>query len=539
MTGEGGARYSVLVSDKVSPAGLEPLTMDERFEVEMAGEWRKDDPDRFLELLERAQGLVVRSGTRVDRDFLAGAPCLRVVGRAGVGVDNIDMAAATERGIAVLNAPAGNTISAAELTLALMLSTVRRIPAADRSVREGAWTRGRFAGLELRGKTLGLVGAGRIGSEVARRARGFGMTILAYDPFLSDERARDVGVEPVELEELLARADVVSLHVPLTDSTRGMMGPEEMAAMKAGAFLINVARGGVVDEDALASALEKGELGGAALDVYAQEPLPDDSRLRQAPNLVLTPHLGASTAEAQELVAREIAVGVRDALSRGDLTRSLNAPAVGGEELQRLRPLLELGRRLGRLGCALAPGGIEGVEVAHAGPGGEVLRAVGSWVVVGLLGAILGEDQVNVVNAGHLASVRGIDVSTRRLAHPRDYTEYLEVLVRSEAGNVELAGALMGESHPRIVRIDGYHVDVTPRGTLLVLRNRDVPGVIGRVGSLLGSMGLNIAEYHQARMSEGGDAVATVALDGQVDRSLTRSLLDLPEIRGAWVVDLS
>lgn len=532
------SKFRVLVTDRIPPSGLEPLLDDDRFEVELAGEWKAAQPDRFREELGRAHGIIVRSGTRVDRPLLEAATELQVVGRAGVGVDNIDLAAATERGIAVLNAPAGNTVSAAELTMALILAVARRIPGAERSVRDGEWTRSRFGGVELRGKTLGLIGSGRIGGEVGRRARAFDMSVVAYDPYLTDDRAAELGFERVELESLLLRADVVSLHVPLTEQTRGMVGSAELAAMKPSAFVVNVARGGVVDEDALADALEKGEIAGAALDVFGEEPLPEGSPLRSAPNLVLTPHLGASTTEAQEMVALEISGAVRLALVEGDLSRALNAPAVGGEALRRMRPLLDLGRRLGRLACGLAPGGIEAVEVRYAGTDGEAVRPLSNHVLMGLLGTILGHDQVNFVNAVHLAEVRGIDVSTHRLASRSDYTDFVEVVVRAEGGDIRLAGALLGDRHPRIVRIDDYHVDVAPGGSLLVLKNRDVPGVIGEVGTLLGSMRLNIAEYHQARLSEGGEALAAVAVDGRVDRSLIRSLMELPEVTGAWVVDL-
>lgn len=527
--------FRVLVGDRVSDSGLRPLTEDERFLVELTHDW---EDDRFREALAGAHGLIVRSGTRVTAELLDAAPELTVVGRAGVGVDNIDLDAATERGVAVLNAPAGNTVSAAELSLALILAAARRIPAADRSVREGRWERSRFAGVELRGKTLGLIGAGRIGGEVARRARAFGMSVIAYDPWLTEERADDLGIRRVELEELLREADVVSLHVPLTDQTRGMLNAERLALMKPEAFLVNVSRGGVVDEEALAKAIREGSLAGGALDVFDEEPLSETSPLRDVPGLVLTPHLGASTAEAQELVADEIARAVRVALLDGDLSRALNAPAIGGEALRRLRPVFELGRRVGRLAATLSRGGTEGIEVRYHGESDEALKPLSSHVLVGLLACILGDDQVNFVNAPHLAAARGIGVASHQLARRTDYTEFVEVIVEAEGGRLRLAGALLGDRHPRIVRIDDYHVDVTPAGSLLVLRNRDVPGVIGRVGTLLGSEALNIAEYHQARLAEGGEALAAVAVDGVVPREVMEKLRALPEVTDARVVDL-
>lgn len=531
-----GARFTVLVTDKVSETGLEPLRADARFDVV-----RIDDSSSpaFAEALRGAHGLVVRSATEVHDELLAGAPELRVIGRAGVGVDNIDLTAATARGIAVMNAPAGNTVSAAELTLALILAMVRRVAEADASMRRGEWARSRFQGAELRGRTLGLVGAGRIGGEVASRCRAFGMRVVAHDPYLTAARADDLHVERAgDLDAVLERADVLSLHVPLTDSTRGMIDAEALARMKPGAYLVNVARGGVVDEAALAEALTSGRIAGAALDVFENEPLEDDSPLRSAPNVVLTPHLGASTSEAQELVATEISEAVRAALSEGDLSRALNAPAISGDSMRTLAPLFELGQALGYLACALAPGAVKEVEVRYAGDAEDALEPLTAFVLVGLLRNVLGSDQVNLVSAGHLASQRGTGVARTRLSRHADYTEYVEIVIGAERGDLRLAGALLGDAHPRVVRIADYHVDVVPTGTLLVLKNDDVPGVIGRVGTLLGDHGINIAGYHQARLSKGGEALAAVAVDGDVGESVRQALLDLPEVSRAVVVRL-
>jgi D-3-phosphoglycerate dehydrogenase len=528
-------RYKVLVADGVSESGLQPLLQNGSFEVAQGG----SGLEALAGELADAHALIVRSQTKVNRALFDKAPKLQVVGRAGVGVDNIDLAAATERGIAVLNAPAGNTVSAAELTMALILSAARHISAADQSVRAGEWKRAKFGGIELRGKTLGLIGAGRIGGEVANRAQAFGMRTLTYDPYLPDERAHELGLEKVALDDVIARADVLTLHVPLTEQTRGMLGAKELAAMKPGAILVNVARGGVVDEAALAASLASGHLGAAALDVYEEEPLVKDSPLRGAPRTVLTPHLGASTNEAQELVSVEIAKAVADALLHGDLSRALNAPAIGGEALRRLRPLLDLARNLGRLASVLATGGIRSVEVRYAGAATEGVEALSAYALMGFLGAILGDDQVNFVNVTWLAKQRGIGVSQQQLARRTDYTEFVEVLVRVEGGQQSrVAGALLGDRHPRVVRIDDYHVDVEPRGSLLVIRNRDVPGVIGKVGTLLGEAKLNIAGYHQARLTQGGDALAAVAVDGRVDREVIKQLCAMSEIIDARVVQL-
>ncbi|MGY8777615.1 MAG: phosphoglycerate dehydrogenase [Longimicrobiales bacterium] len=534
-TGEDAGPFTVLVTDKVSESGLAPLRADARFTIVKIDD--SSDP-AFMDALPTAHGLIVRSATKVRGALLEKATELRVIGRAGVGVDNIDLPASTERGVAVLNAPAGNTVSAAELTMALILSMVRGVAKADASVRSGAWERSQFKGAELRGRTLGLIGAGRIGGEVASRCRAFGMRVIVFDPYLTRERAAELKVEQVELDTLIETADVFSLHVPLTDTTRDMIDASAIARMKKGAFLVNVARGGVVNEAALAEALTSGHLAGAALDVYVNEPLEDGSRLRDTPNLVLTPHLGASTSEAQELVASEISEAVRAALADGDLSRALNAPAIGGETMRVLGPLFSLGEDLGRLAWALAPGAVREVEIRYAGDADDALEPLTAFVLIGLLSNVHGADQVNFVSAGHLARQRGLGVAQTRLSLNADYSEYVEVIVRGERGDLRLAGALLGDAHPRIVRIGDYHVDVVPTGTLIVLKNDDVPGVIGRVGTLLGSHDINIAGYHQARLSKGGDALAAIAVDGNVNGEVREALLGLPEVSTAVVVSL-
>ena len=525
----------VLITDNISDTGIVPLRSDSRFELIKIDD--SSDP-AFAAALPTVHGLIVRSATKVHAEMLEKATELRVIGRAGVGVDNIDLEAATGRGVAVLNAPAGNTVSAAELTMALILAMVRRVPEADASVRRGEWARSRFKGGELRGRVLGLIGAGRIGAQVAKRCRVFGMRVLVYDPYLTEERALALRIEPATLDEVIEGADVLSLHVPLTDETRDMIDAAALSRMKKGSFLVNVARGGVVDEAALTASLREGHIGGAALDVYSNEPLEKGSPLRGAPNLVLTPHLGASTTEAQELVATEIVEAVRAALAEGDLTRALNAPAIGGEALRALGPLLDLGRRLGRLGCALTQGGLEGIEIRYAGESEEVLRPLSAYVLMGLLENILGDDQVNFVSSAHVAKQRGIGVSRAQLARHTDYTEFVEIVVKAERGDLRLAGALLGDTHSRIVRIGDFHVDIVPEGTLVVLRNHDVPGVIGRVGTLFGHHDINIAEYHQARQAKGGDALAAVAVDGEVDAAVRETLLELDEVSEAVVVRL-
>jgi D-3-phosphoglycerate dehydrogenase len=514
--------FRVLVADAIAADGLAPLREDARFELVtkpgLSGE-------ALAAAMADVDAVLVRSATKITRDSLAKAERLKVIGRAGVGVDTIDVEAATEKGIAVLTAPSGNTISACELTFALLLALVRRVPAADRSMHDGAWDRKSFGGVELYGKTLGLVGAGRIGGEVAKRARAFGMRVLVYDPYLTDERARALDAQLTTLDDVLARADVISLHVPLTESTQGLIGRERLAKMKRGALVVNAARGGVIDESALVDALREKRIGGAALDVFEQEPLPKDHPLRTLDNVVLTPHLGASTEEAQQNVALEIAEAVRAALADGDFSRA------GSEEMRRLRPLLELAERLGRLASTMADGAPQMVEVRYAGGADEeALGPLAAFALVGLLSAIVGRTNVNFVNASHLANARGLEVRRTRLGPHPAFAEFVELRTTTREREVRVSGALLGGGHPRIVRIGEYHVDIVPTGTLVILRNRDVPGVIGRVGTLLGNAGINIGEYHQARLEAGGEAIAAISVDGRLDAEVVERLRALPEV---------
>jgi D-3-phosphoglycerate dehydrogenase len=521
------ASYRVLVADAIAPEGLAPLREDARFElVERPGL----SGAALAQAMAGMDAVLVRSATKITRESLAQADRLSVIGRAGVGVDTIDVEAATERGVAVLTAPAGNTVSAAELTLALILALARHVPAADRSMRAGQWDRKSFNGTELQGKTLGLLGAGRIGGEVARRARAFGMQVAAYDPFLSEEKARAMGLELAPLEAVLRAADVVTVHVPLSEGTAGLVGPAQLAMLKPTAFVVNAARGGVVDEAALYEALRARRIAGAALDVYEREPLPADHPLRSLDNVVLTPHLGASTAEAQHGVALEIADAVRAALLEGDLSRAVNAPAVGGEEMRRLRPMIELAERLGRLGAALVDGPLRRVEVRYTGTSEQALRPLAAGAMIGALSAAVGRTSVNFVNALHVAEARGVRVEQVRTPPHGDFAEHVELRLTIGAEEARVGGALLAAGHPRLVLIGDYRVDIVPRGTLVVIRNQDVPGVIGRVGTILGDAGVNIGEYHQARLSAGGVALAAVSVDGRLEAGVIEQLKRIPVV---------
>jgi D-3-phosphoglycerate dehydrogenase / 2-oxoglutarate reductase len=526
-------RFRILLADKIPASGLSPL-QDDRFELIEATDL---DPQDLAATLCDVDAVIVRSSTTIDRPALAATERLKVIGRAGVGVDNIDVAAATERGIAVFNSPSGNTISAAELTMALILAVMRRVPAADRSMHAGEWDRKNHRGMELHGKVLALIGAGRIGGEVAKRARSFGMRVIAYDPFLQDERARQLGIEAVTLEKALAEGDVISLHVPLTEATENLIDRSRLELVKPGAILVNAARGGVLDEDALVDALRAGRIAGAGLDTFTTEPLPADHPLRSLDNVVLTPHIGAATVEAQHNVAFEVAEAVRHALLEEDFAPAINTPGVGTEQVRRLQPLIQLALRLGQVGRALA-GHIDSVELRYAGESDDgALRPLTAAAMLGTLLDVVGRGGVNLVNALHLAESRGIKI-TRVLLDPHpDFGEHIELRIAGGGMETRVAGALRGE-HPRIVRINAFPVEVRPHGVLVILRNRDVPGVIGRVGTVLGEAGVNIGEYHQGRLEAGGEAMAAIAIDQKLPAPVREELGRLPEILDIHQVQL-
>ena len=521
-------RFRVLVTDEVDPEGVALLRAHPALEV-------VERPTRplpeLLEEIDAYDAFIGRSATRISAELLERGSRLRVVGRAGVGVDNVDLDTATRLGIAVINAPGGNTTSVAELTFGVLLALARHVVTAAQTMREGLWRRSQLGGIELRGRTLAVVGLGRIGSEVARRGRAFGMQVLANDPYVAATRFEELGVEAVpRLNDLLERADVLSLHVPLTAETHGMIGAAELARLSPRALVLNLARGGVVAEDALVEALRAGRIAGAALDVFAREPLPADDPLRSAPNLLLTPHLGASTAEAQRSVAVEACAAVRDALLSGDLGAALNAAGVGGGTWAELRALLDLAERLGRLGAALLPAPLSAVELRYAGPRADAPRPLLLAALQGALRDVVDRRAINLVNAQHVAGERGIETAWTLVGGGGEMGEEIELRLEAGERALRIRGALLGEVHGRIIRIGAFRVDVAPRGTLVVLRNRDVPGVIGRVGTLLGEAGVNIAEYHQARLQAGGEALAAISVDGRLPAHALERLAELPEV---------
>ncbi len=527
--------HVVVVADKIAVSGLELLEREERLTVVST----VGKPEALQEAMRDATALIVRSATRVTGDLIDAAPKLILIGRAGIGVDNIAVEAATRRGIAVLNAPGANTVSAAEHTMALLLSLFRRIPGAHQSMRSGEWDRQRFAGGEVRGRTLGIVGLGRIGAQVAGLARAFGMRVVAHDPYLSESRARERGITLVPFDRLLSDADVVTLHLPLTDETRHVIDGRRLALMKPSAVIVNAARGGLIDTEALVEALEAGRLAGAALDVFEPEPLPSDSPLRRAPNVILTPHLAASTSEAQDRVALEICSAVRDALLTGSIGSAVNLPGFSGDVLGRLQAVLELGRRMGRLATEILHASVQEIEVTYGGHDDEAPRPVMLATLEGALSA-MGIGPVSLVNASFLASDRGISVSRRVGAPAAGFETTVGVTVTGAERSVTVVGASLGEQIGRVVAIDGFVVDIPADGHVMVLRNRDVPGVIGRVGSVLGAAEINVASYHQSRMeSPGSGALAAIVVDQAPGAEVLEKLASLPDVIEVRCADLN
>jgi D-3-phosphoglycerate dehydrogenase len=492
----------------------------------------------LVELIPPFNALVVRSQTKVTADILSAGAKLRVVGRAGVGVDNVDVEAATRRGVVVLNAPGGNTISTAEHAFSLLLCVARKIPQGDANVRSKRWDKKNFEGVELYNKTLGVIGMGRIGSELSRRAISFGMRVVAFDPYLSATRARSLQVELVdELDDLLDGADFISLHTPLTVETRHILDAARLGKTKRGVRIINCARGGLIDEIALAQALQDGHVAGAALDVFEIEPLPADSRLRDAPNVVLTPHLGASTAEAQESVGIEIAQSIRAVLLEGTIRNAVNMPNLDAKTLAIIGPHLRFGEKLGKFLSQIAPKRAESLNINYSGKVNEVdTTAITRAVLKGFL-QIAGGSEINEVNAPAFAETLGLKVSESRLSAPGDYTDMLEVSAAGEGRTVSVGGAFFGAT-PRIVSINSRPVEARPQGVVLVLENTDRPGMVGRIGTLLGENGVNIATMSLSRNQAGGTALTVLNLDAAPKEQLLRELRASEDIHSAQVIQL-
>jgi D-3-phosphoglycerate dehydrogenase / 2-oxoglutarate reductase len=515
----------VLISDSMDPKAAE-IFRAKGVEVDEKPGLSKDE---LKAIIGEYDGLAIRSATKVTADLLEAATRLKVIGRAGIGVDNVDIPAATARGIVVMNTPFGNSITTAEHAIALMFALARDLPAADSSTQAGKWEKNRFMGVELTSKTLGLIGAGNIGSIVADRALGLRMKVVAYDPFLSAERALDLGVEKVELDGLLARADFITLHTPLTDQTRNILSRENIGKTKKGVRIVNCARGGLIDETALKEALDSGQVAGAALDVFVEEPAKANP-LFGTPGLVATPHLGASTTEAQVNVAIQVAEQMAEYLVRGGVTNALNMPSLSAEEAPRLRPYMALAEKLGSLVGQLSHGAIAGLSIEAEGAAAELnMKPITGAVLAGFMR--IHSDTVNMVNAPFLAKERGLDVREIRHERETDYHTLLRVSATTSAGDRPVVGTLFANSTPRLVEIFGIRVEAELEGEMIYIVNEDTPGFIGRLGTLLGEEGVNIGTFSLGRREAGGEAVALVSVDGHIGPDLVQRLQALPGVK--------
>jgi D-3-phosphoglycerate dehydrogenase len=521
----------ILVTESLSPEGIRLLSeraeVDERYGLSL---------DELLSMIGDYDGLVVRSGTQVTEEVIDAARNLKIIGRAGTGVDNIALDAATRKGILVVNAPTSNSIAVAEHTIGLMLSLARHIPQGHLSLRERKWERKRYLGIELRGKVLGLIGLGRIGTAVAKRAQGLEMEIVAYDPFVTVDHARRSGVELVSLEDLLKRSDFVSTHVPMTSLTKSMIDRKSIELMKPTAYIVNCARGDIVDEDAILEAVSSGRLAGAALDVFGEEP-PSDSALFHTENIIVTPHLGASTKEAQENVALDIAEQVIGALC-GDMPRySVNCPSVSPEELADLRPFMDLVERMGRFYAQTSQDHLQDLELTFSG---EVASfdtfLLKSAAIKGLLESI-SDVPINLVNAGVIAEARGLVISERKTSSIHNFTNLISLRVITTGGECLIAGTVVREE-PHIVCIDDYWLDFVARGHLLVSLHEERPGILGRMGTLLGDAGINISFVQVGRQERGGTGIMVLGLDDPVPSQVIDDILTLPSIRTAQLISL-
>lgn len=517
----------VLISDELSPSAV-AIFRDRGIDVDVKPGLK---PEELIAIIGDYDGLAIRSATKVTAKVLAAAGRLKVVGRAGIGVDNVDVPAATARGVCVMNTPFGNSITTAEHAIAMMFALARQLPEADRSTRGGKWEKSRFMGVELFGKTLGVIGCGNIGSIVADRALGLKMKVVAFDPFLSPDRAIELGVEKVELDELLARADFITLHTPMTEQTRNILRRETLAKCKKGVRVINCARGGLIVEADLAEAIQSGHVAGAALDVFVEEPARANP-LFELPGVVATPHLGASTTEAQENVALQIAEQMADYLLLGAVSNALNMPSVTAEEAPKLRPYMKLAEQMGAFAGQLSDPGIKKVTVEYEGHVASLnTRPLTAIVLQGLLRPIM--DSVNMVNAPVIAKENGIDVVEARHDREGDYHTLIRLIVETSERTRNIAGTLFADRRPRIVEIKGIKVEAELGAHMLYVTNEDKPGFIGRLGTLLGDAGINIATFHLGRAEPGKDAIALVEVDGPIPNTVLEAVRAIPAVRQA------
>ena len=529
---------NVLICDPISPKGIEYFRQQAGLKVTVLD--KRLSETELLPIIGDVDAMVVRSETKITRKVIENAPRLKVVGRAGVGVDNVDVDAATQRGIVVMNTPGGNTISTAELTFSMLMALARRIPQAHASMKAGEWNRKAFQGTELYNKTLGVLGMGRIGSEVAKRAIAFGMQVLAYDPYLSHARAKALQVELVEnLEEIYPRADFITVHMPLSDETKGMLNAAAFAKMKKGVRVLNCARGGIINETDLVAAIKEGKVSGAALDVYETEPPPKDFSLRELPQVIMTPHLGASTEEAQENVGIEVAEAITDYLVHGAVRNAVNLPNLDAKTYAIVKPYLTLAEKLGRLLAQLAPKRNDQLIVTYGGKASELpTDPITRMVLKGFLESAGGKD-VNQVNVRSLANSLGIVVEEIKSNEETDYNEWLHVAVKSGDQRFSAGGTILGKKlQPRIVRLSGRPVEIVPEGVLFILNNKDRPGIVGHLGTLMGRHNVNIASMSLSRDNAGGQALTVLNLDSVPPPALLSEIQSDADISNVRVVKL-
>jgi len=519
----------VLVSDKLSPTAVQ-VFKDNGVEVDYLPDLGKDK-DKLYEVIGQYDGLAIRSATKVTEKIISAATNLKVIGRAGIGVDNVDIPAATKKGIIVMNTPFGNSITTAEHAIAMMMALARQLPEADASTRASKWEKNRFMGVEVTNKTLGLIGAGNIGSIVADRAQGLKMKVVAYDPFLTPDRAQTLGVEKVELDELLARADFITIHTPLIEATRNILNAETLAKTKKGVRIVNCARGGLVDETALHEALKSGQVAGAALDVFLSEPAVDNP-LFALPNVICTPHLGASTTEAQENVALQVAEQISAYLMSGEITNALNFPSISAEEAPIITPWVKLAEALGSFAGQLTETGLKGISIEFEGtPAHLNIKPMVAAAVNGVLKPSLGD--VNMVSASQIAKDRGIVVETTTRDQQGAYEGYVRLTVTTERQTRGVAGTLFANGKPRIIQVKNINIDADVTPSMLYVTNEDKPGHIGRLGTLLGKLGINIANFNLGRAEIGGDAIALVSIDGELQEAQLAEIAALEGVKQA------
>lgn len=526
--------FKILISDSLAQEGVEILKKVKEFKVDVKLNLL---PEELKNIIKDYDALLVRSGTKVTRDIIENAEKLKVIGRAGVGLDNVDLGAASKRGIIVMNTPGGNTISTAEHTMSLILALSRNIPQADLSTKAGKWERKKFMGVELYGKVLGIVGLGRIGAEVAKRAASFGMKVIAYDPFLSFEKAKELGVELVEVKDVFKRADYITVHTPLTKETRHIIDKKAINQMKEGVRIVNCARGGVVDEAAVAEGIKSGKLGGAAFDVYEKEP-PDDSPLIGCENVILTPHLGASTEEAQINVAIDIANSTRDALLGCGIRNAVNVPCIDMELYKILQPYVELCEKLGLFVTQIAEGRILQIDIKYSGDvAGYSVSPLTVAVVKGVLTPIL-QETVNYVNSLIVAKERGIKIKESKSMELEEYTSLITVELTTDKGKTSILGTMFTKKDARIVKIDEFHVDAIPQGYMVVAHNVDVPGIIGQIGTIFGKNNINIATMTFGRARPGGKTLSVLNVDSPVPEKVLDEIRKVENILDAKLIKL-